>query len=103
MNDKESKRIRQLVQEGKPISRIQREDFPHLNYWDIYFEAYAAGQRSSRGIKRMITSRLNALVAAPPHRQQVIVEEIRDLVLRLYQNHKTNQKRIEGLRRLLGD
>jgi hypothetical protein len=32
-----------------------------------------------------------------------MVEEIRELVLQLYQNHKTNQKRIEGLRRVLGD
>ena len=30
--------MRQLAQEGKQISRIQAENFPQYEYWDIYAE-----------------------------------------------------------------
>ena len=56
--------MRRLAQEGKQITKIVAEDFPNLDYWEVYLEVYSAGERSSRGIKRMITTRLNAMAAS---------------------------------------
>jgi len=55
----DSAKMRRLAKEGKQISKIATEDFPKLDYWDVYIEVYGAGERSSRGMKRMISIRLN--------------------------------------------
>ena len=94
--------MQRLAQEGKPISRILAEDFPQLDYWDVYEAVYASGERSSRGIKRMITSRLNVLVGTQSKRERdAIVAELQDLVWHLYENHKKNQKKLAAIRKTL--
>src|SRR5260370_33314528 len=57
----DSQKMQRLAQEGKTIIKIFREDFPKESYWDVYFEVYGGGERSSLGIKRMITARINAM------------------------------------------
>ena len=90
-----------LAQEGKQISDIWRDNFPELGYWDIYIEVYGSGQRSSRGIKKMITARLNKMVDATKPQRRVISKELNDLVWHLYNNHKINQYKIDKIRKAL--
>lgn len=98
---KDSQKMQRLAQEGKQISRIQKEDFRDYSYWDVYIEVYGAGERSSRGIKRMIAERLNKLISSPKNERRIIVSEIDELVWHLYDNHKINQKKIDAIRKAL--
>lgn len=97
----DAKKMQRLAQEGKQISKIQEEDYPDYSYWDVYIEVYGSGERSSRGIKRMITERLNKLVKSTINERRLIVKEIDELVWHLYENHKTNQKKIDSIRKAL--
>lgn len=97
----DSQKMQRLAQEGKQISKIQKEDFSNYSYWDVYIEVYGAGERSSRGIKRMITERLNKLISSPKSERRIIVSEIDELVWHLYDNHKINQKKIDAIRKAL--
>jgi hypothetical protein len=100
----DAEKMRRLAQEGKQISKIATEDFPHLDYWDVYFEVYSVGERSSRGIKRMITTRLNAIAENPSKSERsAIAEELHGLVWHLYENHKTNQMKLSKIRAALGE
>jgi hypothetical protein len=101
ISKQDSARMRRLAQEGKQISRIVADDFPHLDYSDVYIEVYGAGERSSRGIKKMISIRLNKLVDAARPERRAIVEELHELVWHLYENHKTNQRKIDTIRKSL--
>lgn len=97
-------KMRRLAQEGNQISKIVEEDFPQLNYWEVYFEVYSNGERSSRGIKRMITNRLDAIVKSTsmPERK-AMAEELHELVWHLYDNHKINQEKLAKIRAALGE
>ena len=97
-------KMRRLAQEGKQISKIVTEDFPHLEYWEVYFEVYSAGERSSRGIKRMITTRLNAMAASTSKFERTaMARELHGLVWHLYENHKTNREKLSKIRAALGE
>jgi hypothetical protein len=98
----DSKKMKTLVQEGKQISKISVE-FPAYSYWEIYFEVYGDGQRSALGVKRMIANRLKKLVNASEEDRKRILEELNGLVWNLYNNHKTNQKKLQEIRRKLGE
>jgi hypothetical protein len=98
----DSAKMVRLAQEGKQIAKIVAEDFPELNYWEVYLEVYSGGQRSSRGIKRMITTRLNAMAASTNSSQRAaIADELHHLVWHLYDNHKTNQQKLSKIRTAL--
>lgn len=100
----EAQKMRRLAQEGKQISKIVSEDYPHLEYWEVYLEVYSAGERSSRGIKRMITTRLNAMAASKRKSERAaIAKELNDLVWHLYENHKTNREKLAKIRRALSE
>lgn len=100
----DSQKMRRLAQEGKQISKIVAEDFPKHDYWDVYWEVYGSGERSSRGMKRMISNRLSALVQKKStNERKAILQEIDDLVWHLYENHKKNQKKIDRIRKILGE
>ena len=99
----DSKMMQRLAQEGKEISKIVQEDFPNLDYVDVYVEVYSAGERSSRGIKRMITTRLDAMAASTKKSdRKVMVKELHELVWHLYNNHKTNHDKLSKIRAILG-
>jgi len=100
----DAEKMRRLAQEGKQISRIVAEDFPHLDYWEVYFEVYSVGERSSRGIKRMITTRLNAMAASTSKSERAaMAEELHGLVWHLYENHMTNREKLSKIRAALGE
>jgi hypothetical protein len=100
----DSEKMRRLAQEGKKISEIVSEDFPELAYWDVYIEVYGSGERSSLGIKRMITNRLNSLVeSTSKSERREIAEELQGLVWHLYNNHKTNTGKLAKIRETLGE
>ena len=96
--------MQRLAQEGKQISMIVNEDFPHLDYCDVYFEVYSVGERSSRGIKRMITIRLDAMAKSRSKSERNdMVKELHELVWHLYNNHKTNREKLSKIRAALGE
>lgn len=100
----DAEKMRRLAQEGKQISKIVADDFPHLDYCEVYFEVYSVGERSSRGIKRMITTRLNAMAASTSKTERAaMAEELHGLVWHLYENHKTNQGKLSKIRAALGE
>ena len=100
----DAEKMRCLAQEGKPISRIATDDFPHLDYWEVYIEVYSTGERSSRGIKRMITNRLNAMAQCTSKSERAtIAEDLQSLVWHLYENHKSNQVKLSKIRAALGE
>ncbi|MCH7820043.1 MAG: hypothetical protein IIB40_10880 [Candidatus Marinimicrobia bacterium] len=101
MTKKDIKLMARLAQEGKQISDIWREYFPNLGYWDVYIEVHGEGQRSSRGIKQMISARLIKIVDATKPQRKIIVNELNELVWHLYLNHKQNQTKIDKIRKAL--
>ena len=103
ISEKDVKKMRRLAKEGKTISRIVREDFPNVDYWEVYIEVYGAGERSSRGIKRMITTRLNKLVDSTKDERRDIVRELQELVWDLYEKHKSNHAKLDKIRKVLGE
>jgi len=100
----EADKMRRLAKEGKQISKIVSDDFPGYDYWEVYLEVYGSGERSARGVKRMISTRLDTLVGASAKSdRKLIVEELHDLVWHLYENHKSNQQKLEKIRAVLGE
>jgi hypothetical protein len=98
MDKRDSEKMIQLAREGKQISKILEEDFPLYDYWEIYCEVYGAGEISALGAKRMISNRLGLLATASKSEQKEIIEEINDLVWRLYTRHKENQQKLDEIR-----
>lgn len=103
ISKRDSERMIRLAKEGKQISKIVTENFPDLGYWDVYIEVYGAGERSSRGIKSMISARLNRIASALKAERLTIVEELHELVWHLYKNHKMNQKKLDKIRKALNE
>ncbi|TKJ37999.1 hypothetical protein CEE37_13570 [candidate division LCP-89 bacterium B3_LCP] len=101
MSEKDKKKMIGLVKEGKIISKICAEDFPDKEYWEIYEVVYSAGEMSSRGLKRAVSNRLKALDNSNKAERKKITNEISDLVWKLYENHKSNQKKLDSIRKLL--
>jgi len=98
MDKRDSEKMIQLAREGKIISRICEEDFPQYDYWDVYFEVYQAGEKSSVGAKRMITNRLNKLSSLPKREQTELINEINELVCYLYNRYKESQQKLDDIR-----
>ncbi|WP_270406954.1 hypothetical protein [Paenibacillus timonensis] len=102
MNKKDSEEIIRLAREGKHISKIWSDHFPDYDYWEVYMEAYGAGERSSVGVKRMITARLNKLADADSKDdREELIEEINGLVLHLYTRYKASQQKLEQIRDII--
>ena len=101
MNAEDRARIALLVEEGKSVARIEEEDFPQYDYWEILFAAAEDGQRPAMGIKRMISNRLRDLDGAGKRERRELIAEISNLVSQLYRNHKAMSRRLEGVRKAL--
>lgn len=102
ISDKDVKAMQKFAREGKLISRIQKENFSQYDYWDIYTCVYRLGERSSLGVKAMITARLNQLVSTRrTNERKIIIQEIKQLVSHLYERYKENQEKLEKIRKIL--
>jgi hypothetical protein len=101
MDKRDSDKMIQLAREGKGISKIWEDDFPNYDYWDIYIEVNTAGEKSSVGIKRMITNRLNKLPSLGKKEQQDLVNEINELVWHLYVRYKESQQKLDKIRGII--
>jgi len=101
ISKKDAARMQSLAQEGKQVSKIQKENFPDYTYEQIYAVIYEAGGRAAQGIKRMITIRLNEMLHSKKETRKVLVSETKRLVLDLYENHKMNQKKLDKIRKAL--
>lgn len=100
----DSEKMRRLAQEGMQISKIASDYYPDLDYSDVYLEIYSFGEKSSLGIKRMITNRLNAMVDnSNKKKRSEIAEELHSLVWHLYENHKINRDKLANIRDILGE
>lgn len=60
-----------------------------------------AGEKSSLGAKRMISTRLHKLVTASAKERPALIEEIDELVWHLYTRYKSSQKKLEQIREAL--
>lgn len=99
---KDADKMKSLAREGKQISKIVAEDFPEYDYWDVYSEVYGSGEQSAQGVKWMITNRLNQLIAANAQDRQRIINELNELIWYLYDNYRSNQRKLENIRQVLG-
>jgi hypothetical protein len=96
-------KMRRLTQEGKSIASIWRDDFQEAyDYWDIFW-AVGEGQASAVGMQRSITNRLKKLATCDPSERSTIIQEVGDLGRRLYDNMMINQKKLESIRKVLGE
>ena len=102
ISDADTEKIVRLTQEGKQISRIAHEDFPNLDYLDVYWAAIQGGQRSAQGVKKKITSRLNALASANKKERGELIAEVAELVSHLYNNYRINSQKLDTIRKTLG-
>ncbi|MGX5678392.1 hypothetical protein [Bacillus toyonensis] len=88
-----------LVREGKHISKIWAEDFSEYGYWEVYTEVYGAGEKSSVGVKRMITARLKKLTGTNKQKdREELIEEINELIFHLYIRYKDSQQKSNEIR-----
>jgi flagellin-specific chaperone FliS len=101
ISKKDATKMRQLAQEGKQISKIQRENFSQYTYEQIYAVIYEAGGRAAGGMKKMITIRLNKLLHSNKETRASLINEIQRLVTDLFENHKKNQKKLDKIRKAL--
>lgn len=101
MDERDSKKIIQLAREGKEISKICEEDFPQYDYWDVYFEVIVAGEKSSVGVKRMITNRLKKITSVPKDEQVELIDEINHLISHLYDRYKESQIKLDKIRNVI--
>lgn len=98
---KDSEKMVMLAKEGKQIAKIWKENFPEYNYSDIYCEVYGNGERGALGIKKMIAIRLKSIQTATRAEQKAIIQELHDLTWHLYEQHKSNQEKIDKIRKAL--
>lgn len=78
-----------------------REDFPEYSYDDIYIEIYGNGEKSSVGVKRMISNRLKKLPSLSDQEQTKIIDEIKELVWHLYSRYREGQKKLDSIRGII--
>jgi hypothetical protein len=104
LNKKDADVMVRLAREGKHISKIWAEDFPEYDYWEVYTEVYGAGERSSVGVKRMITARLNKLSSANKQKdREELIEEINELIFHLYSRYKDSQQKLNEIRSIINN
>ena len=103
MNARDKKRIKQLADEGKMISKIQNEDFPNYGYWPIHDVVEDdSGSSSSLGAKKMISYKLKSLENENQKKKRTeIIKKINDQVWKLYDRGKNNQIKLEKIRETL--
>jgi Asp-tRNA(Asn)/Glu-tRNA(Gln) amidotransferase B subunit len=99
---KDAAKMLRLAKEGKQISRIVAENFKkEYDYWDVYSVVYGAGDQSAQGVKWMITNRLGQLAKANKADRESLVEELSELIMYVYENYKSNQKKLDNIRKIL--
>ncbi len=100
----DSDKMRRLAQEGKTIASICRDDFHEAyDYGDIFWAVRGEGQASALGMQRSITNRLKKLANCSASERSTIIQEISELGRRIYDNMMTSQKKLEVIRKALGE
>lgn len=110
MEQRDIDTIIRLSKEGKQISRIREEDYPELDYDEIYEIIYEAGERSAQGVKRIISNRINELNDMIAHKDSYQVDELQNIVSEingwvnfLYERHRANQKKLDSIREVINN
>jgi hypothetical protein len=101
---KDADKMVRLAQEGKTIADMWRDDFERrYAYEDIYWAVRGQGQASALGLQRSISNRLKKLARCSQTERDAIIEEVGELGRHIYDNLRTNQKKLESIRRALGE
>ncbi len=101
------KEIKRLAGQGASIPKIMeimKDNFPEYDYDydDIFWVIRGSGDRTARGAKATITRRLEEIVNATRKQdRREIIKEISDLVWNLYDRVKSNQSKLEEIRKIL--
>ncbi|PFN04198.1 hypothetical protein [Bacillus cereus] len=104
MNKQDADVMVRLAREGKHISKIWAEDFPEYDYWEVYTEGYGSVEKSSVGVKRMITARLNKLAGTNKQKDhEELIEEINELIFHLYSRYKGSQQKSNEIRSIINN
>ena len=105
MEQRDIDTIIRLSKEGKQTAKIWAEDYPELDYWEVYNVIDEAGEQSALGVKRTISNRLNNLREMAQNKNNYteedfrkMIDEIDGLVNFLYERHKANQKKLDCIR-----
>jgi hypothetical protein len=97
-----SKKICRLAEEGKTCSKIQREDFPNLTWWDVRGVLEEAGTSSSLGIIKTISGKLNRIFRSrPPDEFTSELLSVKKLATQLYERSKEDYKKLSKIRKAL--
>ncbi len=101
ISKKDAAKIQQLAQEGKQVSKIQKEDFPNLTWWDIRGVLEEAGTSSSLGLMREITGKLNKARETVNKDKKLSNDLLRvnKLARQLYERGKEDYKRLDRIRK----
>lgn len=105
MDQRDIDTIIRLSKEGKQTAKIWAEDYPELDYWDVYQVINEAGEQSALGVKRTISNRLSELREMAQNKNNYddedfnkVIDGIDELVTFLYERHKANQKKLDSIR-----
>ena len=102
ISKKDKLSIQSLAQEGKNISKIMDEDFPELDYWEIYEVVHDGGGKSALGVKRTIANRLNNLAKTRKKQERnEIIEEVEELIWHLYESVKSSHRKLDAIRKVI--
>jgi hypothetical protein len=98
----ESKKIKQLAQEGKQTKRIVEDHFPHLAYGEVAREVRDWGERSALGRQREITRKINILTSCDNlAERERMAKEIQKLVRDMYYAYKSSHDKLSTIREAL--
>lgn len=104
VSERDSKKIRRLAQEGKTCSKIQREDFPNLTWWDVRGVLEEAGTSSSLGIMKTISGKLNTILRSRPSDElSAELLSVKKPATQLYERSREDYKKLNKIRKALGE
>jgi hypothetical protein len=87
----ELEKMNEMLEKGSTFAEIQRK-FDKYDYWEIYWKT---NDYSFLGKKRMITNRINKIAKSrSPSERRKIAKETKEFLNELYDQLKTNSKKL---------
>jgi hypothetical protein len=98
-------KICKLAKEGKTCAKIQREDFPNLDWWEVRGVLEDAGTSSSLGIMREISGKIKKARKAVDKNKKLTetLKRVNELARQLYDRGKEDYKRLDRIRKAVED
>ncbi|MCK5602772.1 hypothetical protein KAR91_12905 [Candidatus Pacearchaeota archaeon] len=94
-------KICKLAREGKTCVKIQRENFPNLNWWEVRGVLEEAGTSSSLGIMKEISGKINKARNTAGKNKELsdTLLRVQRLARQLYYRSKEDYRRLEKIRK----